>query len=99
MRSQIREAAALWSLNFWMDWTPGRLLQIASSRFAGHLLAHGHPFHPGQLLGAERNALPLPAVARGGQLPGRPLHPAQEGRDKRAFEHRARLFTMQSLEA
>src|ERR1039457_4929815 len=39
MRSQMRLAAALWSLNFLTGCTPGRLLQIATSRFAGQDLA------------------------------------------------------------
>jgi hypothetical protein len=39
MRSQMRVAAALWSLNFLIGWTPGRLLRIATSRFAGQDLA------------------------------------------------------------
>src|ERR1017187_8041072 len=39
MRSQMRLAAALWSLNFLTGCTPRRLLQIATSRFAGQDLA------------------------------------------------------------
>src|ERR1017187_6185349 len=39
MRSQMRLAAALWSLNFLTGCTPGRLLQIATSRFAAQDLA------------------------------------------------------------
>src|ERR1019366_4534224 len=39
MRSQMRLAAALWALNFFTGCTPGRLLQIATSRFAGQDLA------------------------------------------------------------
>jgi hypothetical protein len=39
MRSQMRVAAALRSLNFRIGWTPGRLLQIESSRLAGQDLA------------------------------------------------------------
>src|ERR1019366_5966187 len=39
MRSQMRRAAALWSWNFLTGCTLGRLLQIATSRFAGQDLA------------------------------------------------------------
>src|ERR1039457_854437 len=39
MRSQVRLAAAWWSLNFRIGWTPGRLFQMASSRLAAQDLA------------------------------------------------------------